>query len=68
MVIIWCLVKRMVDGTFLQIHIQVQWLVQHVICEQMHCAKVGVPRLTFLDTSLQRRQAVCAVSQHEKFL
>jgi len=33
----------MVDGTFLQIHIQVQRLVQHVTCEQMHCrAKVGV--------------------------
>jgi len=40
---------RMVDGTFLQMHIQVQWLVQHVTCEQMHCrAKVGVPGSTFL--------------------
>jgi len=32
----------MVDGTFLQIHIQIHWLVQHVTCKQMHCrVKVG---------------------------
>jgi len=39
----------MVDGIFLQINIQVQWLVQHVTSEQMRCcAKVGVPGSTFL--------------------
>jgi len=45
--------ENMVDGTFRQMHIEVQCLVQHVTCEQMHCrAKVGVPGSTFLGASL----------------
>jgi len=55
----------MVDGTFLQIHIQVRWLVQHVTYKQRHGrVKVGVPGSTFLGTSSELRQAVCDVSQH----
>jgi len=29
--------KNMMDGAFLQTRIQVEWLVQHVTCEQVHC-------------------------------
>ena len=36
--------ENMVDGAFLQSRIRVQWLVQHVSCEQVHChARVAVP-------------------------
>jgi len=45
--------ENMVDGTFLQIHIQVQQLVQQVTCQQMHClVKVVVSGSTFLSASL----------------
>jgi len=69
MVIIVSGQKSMVDGTLLQIHIQVQRLFQHMACEQMHCyAKVGVPGSTFLGTSLQLQQAFCEVCQHSRLL
>jgi len=45
--------ENMVDGAFLQTRIQVQRLVQHVTCEQVHChARIAVPWSTFLGTSV----------------
>jgi len=45
--------ENMVDGAFLQTRIQVEWLVQHVTCEQMHChARVAVPWSSFLGASV----------------
>jgi len=45
--------ENMVDGTFLQTRIQVEWLAQHVTCEQVHChARVAVPWSTFLSASV----------------
>ena len=42
--------ENVVDGTwyFLRIHIQAQWLFQHLTFDQMHfCAKVPVPGVNF---------------------
>jgi len=45
--------ENMVDSAFLQIYTQVEQLLQHVSCEQVHCrARVGVPGSTFLGTTL----------------
>jgi len=45
--------ENMVDGAFLQTRIQVEWLDQHVTCEQVHChARIAVPWSIFLSTSV----------------
>ena len=45
--------ENMVDGTFLQMHSQVQWLVHSVTADHMHCrAEVGVSGSTFFGASL----------------
>ena len=68
MVIIWCL-DNMVDGTFLQVHIQMQRLVQYVTCEQMYCrAKVGYTWVNFPQRFFLTRQAVCEVSPTQPFI
>jgi len=43
--------QNMADGAFLQTRIQVERLVQHVTCEQVHC-HARVPWSTFLGATV----------------